>query len=110
MKMKMNRHRFYDKYKRDPEARKFYKSKAWEKCRKIALQRDEFLCQSCLKNGNYTPADMVHHIKERKDYPELALDLDNLESLCNPCHNQMHSITSSNEQKTKVRRINVIKG
>lgn len=33
---------------------------------------------------------MVHHIKERRDYPELAYDPDNLISLCFSCHEKYH--------------------
>ena len=33
---------------------------------------------------------MVHHIKPRRDYPELALVDSNLISLCDECHNKMH--------------------
>lgn len=32
----------------------------------------------------------VHHIKELKDHPELALDDDNLISLCHKCHDRVH--------------------
>lgn len=33
---------------------------------------------------------MVHHKKHADEYPELAYDLDNLESLCEACHNKKH--------------------
>jgi 5-methylcytosine-specific restriction endonuclease McrA len=33
---------------------------------------------------------MVHHIKPLSDYPDLALVLENLLSLCNSCHNKEH--------------------
>jgi len=33
---------------------------------------------------------VVDHIKELEDYPELALDDDNLETLCVNCHNKKH--------------------
>lgn len=86
----MNSQQYYDKYKRDLEARSFYKSKAWERCRTLSLERDNYLCQRCLRRGMITAADVVHHIKELKNHPELALDLENLESLCHPCHNKEH--------------------
>lgn len=47
-------------------------------------------CQRCMRAGRYTPADMVHHKKEVRQHPELALELDNTECLCNPCHNREH--------------------
>ena len=57
---------------------KFYKSRLWTNCRKKALERDHYECQT------------VHHIKEIRDYPHLALELDNLMSLCRACHERIH--------------------
>lgn len=71
----------------------FYHSPVWRKLRRLALQRDHYLCQHCLRNGILRSATEVHHIRPVADWPELALDLDNLVSLCWPCHEQ-----------TKVRR------
>ena len=47
------------------------------------------------------PADMVHHIKERTEYPELALTLENLISLCNACHNKEHPEKGGGKRKQK---------
>lgn len=91
----------YDKYKRNQEAKRFYNSAAWIKCRESVLIRDDYLCQECLKQGILTPADMVHHIKHFLDYPELALDEDNLTSLCNPCHNKEHPEKGGGQKKGK---------
>ena len=66
----------------------FYKSSAWRKIRVLALQRDNYLCQHCLKKGVLKIATEVHHIRPIADYPESALDLDNLISLCWPCHEE----------------------
>lgn len=104
----MSNQRHYDKYKRDKESRVFYKSNAWEKCREVVLKRDDYLCQDCLKKGKLTPADMVHHIEELKDNPDRALDIDNLESLCNPCHNKHHSRHKPKE-KAHSNKIKVVK-
>jgi 5-methylcytosine-specific restriction enzyme A len=106
----MNHNRFYDKYKRDRESKKFYKSKAWQHCRQRVLVRDNHLCQTCLKNGKLTAADMVHHIEELKDKPDLALKEDNLISLCNSCHNKEHPDKSYKGKHTKKskRKIRVI--
>jgi 5-methylcytosine-specific restriction enzyme A len=100
--------KLYDKYKRNKVAKKFYDSIAWKKCRKLVLLRDNYLCQECLSVGQVTSADMVHHIKSFEDHPELALDIDNLASLCYPCHNKEHPEKGGGEKK-KQRKINVIK-
>lgn len=80
-------------YKRnDP----FYTTDAWRKLRRDALERDHYYCQKCLQKVamgqklKANDATMVHHIKPRSLYPELELDLDNLISLCDSCHNEEH--------------------
>ncbi|MEM5014101.1 HNH endonuclease [Niallia taxi] len=106
----MNRNQYYDKYKRDPETRRFYKSAAWSKARRLALERDNHLCVHHLKQNRVVAADMVHHIMELKDYPELGLTLDNLISLCNSCHEAEHPDRRSNKPKNQKRsNIKVIK-
>lgn len=69
---------------------RFYHTTAWRKTRKIALRRDNFECQECKRQGGFSKANTVHHIEHLKDRPDLALDLDNLESLCGACHNKEH--------------------
>lgn len=69
---------------------KFYQSPEWRAKRKEIFRRDNNECQRCKRLGKFSPADCVHHIKHLKDYPMLALDNDNLESLCSPCHNTEH--------------------
>ncbi|MDF2605912.1 MAG: endonuclease family protein [Bacillales bacterium] len=58
--------------------------------RNQALLRDNHECQKCKAKGKYHKADCVHHIAELKLFPQFALDLDNLRSLCNTCHNEEH--------------------
>lgn len=71
-------------------AKRFYNSKAWKKCREIVLKRDNYLCQSCFRKGIIKLANTVHHIESYKERPDLALDTDNLEVICDPCHNKEH--------------------
>lgn len=78
--------------KNDP----FYTSAAWRAVREQALLRDHYECQHCLKLMEMgklirpRKATMVHHIKPRELFPALELDLDNLVSLCDACHNREH--------------------
>lgn len=64
---------------------------AWQKLRQRALERDHGLCQPCKRAGRITEADAVDHIirkaeckrrGHRSDY------LDNLQSICNECHDR----------------------
>jgi len=45
------------------------------------------LCEDCEAKGQISAAVDVHHIRDRRDNPDLALDYDNLQALCKPCHN-----------------------
>lgn len=81
---------------RDPFARRFYDSYAWQQCRKAYLKSVGNLCESCLKCGQITPADEVHHkIKltpQNIDDPNVTLNWENLEALCEGCHKSAHKM------------------
>ena len=70
--------------------KKFYKSTIWRHKRKTILKRDNFECQRCKEKGMFALAEVVHHIKHLREYPELALDDENLLSVCGACHNILH--------------------
>lgn len=44
---------------------------------------------------------MVHHIRPLRDAPELALDLANLVSLCDACHDEAHPEKHVQEKQEK---------
>lgn len=85
-KSNSERHKLYDKHRRDKETASFYSSSAWQKVREQALIRDKGLCLRCVKKKKITHADMVDHIIPIKVMWEYRLDLENLQSLCNHCH------------------------
>lgn len=83
--------RTYDRRTRGRQADKaFYSSAAWRKFRASYL-KDNPSCASCLKEGRTTAANHVHHIKERRDFPELSFEESNMASLCAPCHSKLAS-------------------
>jgi 5-methylcytosine-specific restriction endonuclease McrA len=73
-----------------PWAEKFYKSKAWQKCRQAYFIYRHGICERCGR-----PGEIVHH----KEYltpanindPNITMGFDNLELLCQDCHNKEHS-------------------
>lgn len=73
---------------------KFYNSKLWRDKRKEILKRDNYECQECLRHNllttQYDSMLIVDHIKELKDYPMLALEDSNLQTLCFACHEEKH--------------------
>ena len=72
----------------------FYNTTKWRKARLAHLQKEP-LCQECLKKGKITPADSVHHkvspFKDMKINWTLGLDDNNLESICQECHAELHA-------------------
>jgi len=70
-------------------AKAFYKSGAWLKCRAAYIQSVFGLCEKCGR-----PGWIVHHkIKLTPgniNDPNVTLNWDNLEYLCQDCHNREH--------------------
>lgn len=75
-------------------AKSFYKSKAWERARQQAITRANGLCERCMAQGIYKPGYIVHHKKyitpENIGNNKITLDLNNLEYVCEDCHNKEH--------------------
>lgn len=72
----------------------FYKSKAWEDCRFAFLQSKFGLCERC---GG--AASIVHHkvrlTPQNINNPDVTLNWNNLEALCQECHNEEHHSTNA---------------
>lgn len=74
--------------------RSFYKSKEWKQCREGYLLKVNGRCERCLAKGLHVPAKIVHHkiwlSEENYRDPEVSLNFENLEALCQRCHNEEH--------------------
>ena len=72
----------------------FYSSWAWRKCAASYRASVDGLCEDCRKRGLITPVAEVHHkirlTPENVNKPEIALNWDNLEALCEDCHKKKH--------------------
>lgn len=89
-------------YKSKSQKKKFYRTSDWESIRQQALKRDNYECQLCKAEGKVHIDSVkvegerkaiqlnVHHMKEIEDHPELALELDNLQTVCLDHHNIIH--------------------
>lgn len=62
-----------------------YQGTKWRKVRKLALTRDDYLCQICLDNGRITPGNTVDH-KVPINNGGAPYALANLQTLCERCH------------------------
>lgn len=88
-----------NEYKNKQQKKKFYKSREWASVRAEALARDNYECQDCKERGRVKVKDErldkhkqldVDHVLEIEEFPELALELENLRTLCIRCHNEKH--------------------
>ncbi len=66
--------------------RRLYKSARWTRLRQRVLDADP-LCRYCLEAEIVEEAKVVDHIRPHKGDPELFWDQDNLQPLCEACHN-----------------------
>lgn len=74
-----------------------YEFKKW---RLLVFRRDDFTCQCC--GYNKGGSIQAHHIYSYRSYPELALDVDNGVTLCEPCHlafHRQHGFGSNNRSQ-----------
>ncbi|GLY09586.1 HNH endonuclease [Pseudobacillus badius] len=71
------------------EAKRFYKSRAWRKCRDAYFTSQHGLCERCQQ-----PGLIVHHKVyidgQNINDASVTLNHENLELLCQTCHNREH--------------------
>lgn len=80
-------------YRDDPKIAKKYRCKRWRELRKAKLLINP-VCERCAKQGKVNSAYIIHH----KEYitnlnyedDEVFYNIENLESLCEACHNNEH--------------------
>ena len=79
------RERFFRELRRKP-VKSFYESREWLGVRYRVLAKHGAICMLCKTGGSKTNPIQVDHIKPRSRYPELELDLENLQVLCKCCN------------------------
>lgn len=72
---------------------KSYKYKAW---REAVFERDEHTCKECGAKGYIT----AHHIKSFAHHPELRYEIDNGQTLCEPCHSKTDNYKGRSKGKS----------
>lgn len=68
-----------------PSGDPFFRCEGWMRVRYAALVRHKGRCMACGASGANVRLH-VDHIKPRARYPELALEISNLQILCEPCN------------------------
>ena len=56
----------------------------WKEAKRLCHERDDWTCVACGTTENLE----ADHIVRLAEAPELAFDLDNLQTLCELCHDQ----------------------
>lgn len=70
-----------------PHRTDFYSTPEWRDVRDRVLERDGHVCTVARLLGGECHDELhVHHIRSREDWPELALDEDNLSTVCKTHH------------------------
>ena len=84
----------------------FYNSQEWEAVRHLALKRDRYYCQTCgalcLGKKRGKPNPHVDHVIPRKEKPEWALKLANLQVLCHSCHSRKSILDTMAKEKPMI--------
>jgi 5-methylcytosine-specific restriction endonuclease McrA len=70
----------------DPRSDAFLSSFEWRAVRMMALELYGPICQCCGASPKTGAVINVDHVKPRKLYPELALEVGNLQILCHECN------------------------
>lgn len=84
----------------------FYKSKEWIEVREIIL---ETYGRKCMKCGTMDAIMNVDHIKPKRFFPKLKLDLNNLQVLCSSCNKEKGNKDHTDYRPDVVKRRNKIK-
>ena len=77
----------YNRYERPYKSEERYGAE-WRRVRNLYIKAHP-LCEECLKEGRYTAAELVHHIKPINEGG--ANTDENLMSLCVSCHGCIHA-------------------
>ena len=82
-------------------AKSFYLSQSWRACRDAYFRKQNGVCERCGNAG-----DIVHHKcyinPDNINNPKITLNFDNLELLCQDCHNKEHMSNRKEKRKNKI--------
>lgn len=87
----------------------FYNSKEWRKVRYQALTIHGNNCMACGSSPEDGIVIHVDHIKPKSKFPELALDVDNLQILCADCNLGKSNIDDTDWRASEEAKSNLIK-
>ncbi len=86
----VDRHRDYNRNRRDDDLLKLYSAAPWRKFRAL-IRAERVLCEQCQAAGLTVLGHHVHHKIDPRDNPELTYDPGNVVLLCHGCHSRHHA-------------------
>lgn len=92
-KRKKKQFSYFKKIKKE-KGDTFYQRTAWRRLRAAKIIENP-VCEVC----KIELAREVHHVKPRKEFPELSLDWDNLQSICSACHKSLTAMEMAERRK-----------
>ena len=85
--MKKKKAKRWNAHYKNIKKNSFYSSTVWKITRAYVLEQHGCKCQMCGRSPKLHGIVIhVDHIKPRSKYPELALDVNNLQVLCEDCN------------------------
>jgi hypothetical protein len=83
----------------------FLHTREWKAVRYMALKRSKGHCECCGRSPSDGAVMNVDHIKSRRDHPELALTVSNLQVLCSWCNHGKGADDSTDWREPSLRVI-----
>lgn len=93
----------------------FYKTPEWRALKAEVMRDHGGECEMCADRGRYARADTVHHEREVRKFPAMALTRwergrdgevrEVLHPLCNRCHNEVHGRCNGAKPNGAARKI-----
>lgn len=80
----------------------WYMSRRWQALRAAVMRRDGYLDKVALRYGARRPAELVHHIFPREEFPQYQWCTWNLISVSKETHNKLHLRSSDDLSKEGV--------
>lgn len=104
------RHKEYDRFKRDRRSKQFYDSAEWIRARTDAMNTDQGIdVYLFVTKGEIKQADTVHHIIPLKENWEKRCDITNLISLHHDTHSLIEQMYKKNKQRIQRELAEILK-
>lgn len=108
-----NRHRRYNRERRDAVKNQFYHSREWAKLVELVKARANGLDEYALAQGRLEAGNTVHHIYTIDERPDLKAALENLIYVSARTHNKIHAeynVDETSKKNMQARLIDAISG